>query len=100
ASETDTGWYRIAADQWQWVAAAQLVVRFRSAGILLAAGKALDFDTTTGGYLGSAPTVKMGFWGATPAVRPAAVADATDAPSVITQLNALLARLRTIGIIA
>jgi hypothetical protein len=29
-----------------------------------------------------------------------AVANATDAASVITQLNALLARLRTIGLIA
>lgn len=30
----------------------------------------------------------------------AAVADATDAGSVITQLNSLLAKLRTVGIIA
>lgn len=50
---------------------------------------ALDHDGTT-----------AGFYGATPAVQPAAVADATDAATVISQLNALLARLRTLGLIA
>ena len=34
------------------------------------------------------------------AAQQAAVADATDAGSVITQLNSLLAKLRTVGIIA
>lgn len=34
------------------------------------------------------------------AAQQAAVADATDAGTVITQLNSLLAKLRTVGIIA
>jgi hypothetical protein len=36
----------------------------------------------------------------TPVVQPTAVADATDAASVITQLNALLSRMRDLGLIA
>jgi hypothetical protein len=56
--------------------------------------------TTTGTKLGTGATQKLGFWGATPVVRPAAVADATDAATVITQLNSLLAKLRTVGLIS
>jgi hypothetical protein len=50
--------------------------------------------------LGSASTSLLGFYGATPVVQQAAVADATDAATAITQLNDLLARLRTLGLIA
>ena len=57
-------------------------------------------NATTGTKLGTATTQKLGLWNATPVVQPTAVADATDAATVITQLNALLSRLRTIGIIA
>lgn len=60
--------------------------------IMNAAGTATYFNVSRDGGIG--------FWGTTPALQPTAVADATDAASVITQLNALLARLRTIGIIA
>jgi hypothetical protein len=60
----------------------------------------LRFRTATGSKIGSGPTELMGFWGATPVDQPAAVADATDATSVIARLNDLLARLREIGIIA
>jgi hypothetical protein len=56
--------------------------------------------TTTGTKIGTATTQKIGFYDTTPVVQPAAVADATDAATVITQLNALLAKLRTLGIIA
>ena len=56
--------------------------------------------TTTGTKIGTATTQKIGFFNATPVVRPAAVANATDAASVIARLNDLLARLRTLGIIA
>lgn len=54
-----------------------------------------------GGFkIGTATTQGLGFWNATPSAQPTAVADATDAATVITQLNALLARMRTIGLIA
>jgi hypothetical protein len=58
------------------------------------------FDATTGSKIGTATTQKLAFWNATPVVQPAAVADATDAATVITQLNDLLAKLRTLGLIA
>jgi hypothetical protein len=54
----------------------------------------------SGFKIGTATTQGLGFWNATPSAQPAAVADATDAASVITQLNALLSRMRTIGLIA
>jgi hypothetical protein len=57
-------------------------------------------DTTTGTKIGTATTQKLGFWNATPIAQPAAVADATSAATVITQLNALLSRLRSVGVIA
>ena len=60
----------------------------------------ISFGTTTGTKIGTATTQKLGFWNATPVVQPAAVADATDATDVITQLNDLLGKLRTLGIIA
>ena len=57
-------------------------------------------DTTTGTKIGTATTQKIGFFDATPVVQQAAVADATDAASTQARLNDLLARLRTLGLIA
>lgn len=68
--------------------------------INIADGKNIVLGTTTGTKLGTATTEKLAFYNATPVVQPAAVADATDAASVITQLNALLARMRDLGLIA
>jgi hypothetical protein len=62
--------------------------------------KDLVTDTTTGTKIGTGTTQKIGFFNATPAVQPAAVADATDAASTQARLNDLLARLRTLGLIA
>lgn len=60
----------------------------------------LAFSTSTGTKIGTATTQKLSFYNATPVVQPTAVADATDAATVITQLNALLSRMRTLGLIA
>ncbi len=60
----------------------------------------ITVGTTTGTKIGTATTQKLGFFNKTPVVQPTAVADATDAASVITQLNALLSRLRDLGLIA
>ena len=60
----------------------------------------IQVGTTTGTKIGTATTQKIGFYNATPVVQPAAVANATTAVDVITQLNDLLAKLRTLGIIA
>lgn len=56
--------------------------------------------TTTGTKIGTATTQKLGFYNATPVVQGASVADATDAGSAITQLNALISRLEATGLIA
>jgi hypothetical protein len=69
-------------------------------GNLNLATKDLVTDTTTGTKIGTATTQKIGFFGATPVVQQAAVADATDAATAITQLNDLLAAMRTLGLIA
>jgi hypothetical protein len=42
----------------------------------------------------------VGFYGAAPVAQHAAIADATDAASAITQLNLALATLRSLGLIA
>lgn len=62
--------------------------------------KNIAFNATTGTKIGTATTQKIGFWNATPVVQQAAVADATGAGDVVAQLNSLLAKLRTIGLIA
>jgi hypothetical protein len=69
-------------------------------GNLTISTKNIVTDTTTGTKIGTATTQKLAFWNATPVVQPTAVADATDAASVITQLNALLSRMRDLGLIA
>jgi hypothetical protein len=69
-------------------------------GDLTISTKNIVTDTTTGTKIGTATTQKIGFYNATPVVQPTAVADATDAASVITQLNALLTRMRNLGLIA
>jgi hypothetical protein len=76
-------------------------MRITSAGVLQVADAGnITVGTTTGTKIGTATTQKLGFYNATPVVQPAAVADATTAVDVITQLNDLLAKLRTLGIIA
>ena len=60
----------------------------------------ISTDTTTGMKIGTATTQKLGFYNKTPVVQPTAVADATDAATAITQLNALLSRMRDLGLIA
>ena len=76
-------------------------LRITSAGILqIAEAGDIQVGTTTGTKIGTATTQKLGFYNATPVVQPTAVADATDAVDVITQLNALLTRMRNLGLIA
>ena len=76
-------------------------LRITSAGVLqIADASNITVGTTTGTKIGTATTQKLGFYNATPVVQPTAVANATTSVDVITQLNALLAKLRTLGIIA
>jgi len=61
-------------------------------------------DTTTGTKLGTATAQKLGLWNATPVIQPTAVVDATGGATVDTEaraaINALLARMRTVGMVA
>lgn len=50
--------------------------------------------------LGAAATEKISFYGVTPVVQPATIADATDAATAITKCNAVIAALKTTGLIA
>ena len=76
-------------------------LRITSTGVLQVADAGnITVGTTAGTKIGTATTQKIGFYNKTPVVQPAAVADATDAASVVTQLNALLARMRDLGLIA
>jgi hypothetical protein len=68
--------------------------------ITVSDGGNVVLGTTTGTKIGTGTTQKIGFYNATPVVQPTAVADATDAATVITQLNALLTRMRNLGLIA
>ena len=60
----------------------------------------IQTGTDAGTKIGTSTTQKISFYNATPVIQPSAVANATDAASAITQLNLLLARMRTLGLIA
>ena len=76
-------------------------LRITSAGVLqIAEAGDITVGTTTGTKIGTATTQKLGFYNKTPVVQPVAVADATTSVDVITQFNALLARMRDLGLIA
>ena len=53
-----------------------------------------------GTLLGQSSTDKIGFYGASTVVRPATIADATDAATAITRVNAVIAALETLGLVA
>jgi len=69
-------------------------------GIAISNSQNIALGTTTGTKIGTATTQKLGFFDKTPVVQPVAVADATTSVDVITQFNALLSRMRDLGLIA
>jgi hypothetical protein len=73
---------------------------FTGSSLTVADANDIAVGTTTGTKIGTATTQKLGFYNKAPVVQPAAVADATDAASAITQLNLLLSRMRDLGLIA
>jgi hypothetical protein len=78
----------------------RLNLRWASNELIIDAEAGSAGGTLRGIKIGSAGTSLLGFYGATPVVQQAAVADATDAASTQARLNDLLARLRTLGLIA
>jgi hypothetical protein len=69
-------------------------------GVTIADATNIILNTTTGTKIGTSASQKLGFFDKTPVVQPTAVADATTAVDVITQFNALLTRMRNLGLIA
>lgn len=61
--------------------------------------KQLSDGSPAGTTLGQSSTDLVSFYGVTPVVRPATIADATDAATAITKTNAVIAALRTLGLI-
>ena len=66
----------------------------------MASYEQVTYNSPDGAQIGAAATDKVGFYGATPSAQGSAIADATDAASAITQTNLVIARLRTLGLIA
>jgi hypothetical protein len=62
--------------------------------------KELSNGGPDGTRLGQNATDLVGFYGATPVDQPATVADATDAATAITTVNAVIDRLQELGLIA
>lgn len=60
----------------------------------------LDDGNDDGTVLGQSASSLIGFYGATPVNQPATVADATDAATAITTVNAVIDRLQELGLIA
>jgi hypothetical protein len=64
----------------------------------------IAFNATTGTKIGTATTQKLGFYGATPIVQGASVADATGGAVIDaearTAINALISRIEALGLIA
>jgi hypothetical protein len=53
-----------------------------------------------GAMVGQSASDKVGFFGTTPVAQQANVADATDAATAITKLNAVIAALEAYGLLA
>jgi hypothetical protein len=74
------------------------------AGISMADNRNITFATTNGTIIGTATNQKMGFWNATPVVRPAHIADPAGGAVVDaearTAINAILAWQATLGLTA
>lgn len=58
-------------------------------------GKNAQLGRTTGTKLGTAPDQKLGFWGVTPVVQPAAIAAPTGGTIIDIQARAVLVLLLT-----
>lgn len=57
-------------------------------------------NATTGTKIGTAASQKIGLWNATPVVQRSHIADATDAATSITRINAILLALEQVGFCA
>jgi hypothetical protein len=63
------------------------------------AAQQLSDGNDDGTVLGQGDTDKIGFYGVTPVVRAATIADATDAATAITRINAVILALENLGLV-
>lgn len=99
-NDRDTGLFSYGADVLGVVVGATLPVRIYKTELRLEDGVRIATGSTTGSRIGFTASQKLAFWGGTPVVQPSAVADAADATDAVAKLNDLLAKLRSIGLIA
>lgn len=66
----------------------------------MSAYEQVTYNSPDGAQVGKSATEKVGFFGATPVVKPSHIADATDAATAITKCNAVIAALETLGLLA
>lgn len=64
------------------------------------AANQLSDGNPAGLKIGQSATDLIGFYGVTPVDQPATIADATDAATAITKVNAVIAALEELGLIA
>ncbi|MGN8024688.1 right-handed parallel beta-helix repeat-containing protein [Microbacterium sp. 22242] len=99
-SDGATGFYPIGTSDFGLAMAGVRKLRFLATSMTVEDGYNIAFGGTSGTKLGLGATHKLGLWGATPVVQPAAIANSTDSSDAATKLNSLLAALRSVGIIA
>ena len=100
SGDPDTGLYSYAANTLGFAVGGTVPARLYGTEFRLGEGVHIGVGTSAGSRIGFVNTQKLAFWGGTPTTQPAAVADATDSTDAVTKLNDLLAKLRSIGIIA
>ena len=100
SGDPDTGLYSYAANTLGFAVGGTVAARLYATEYRLGEGVHIGVGTATGSRIGFANNQKLAFWGGTPTTQPAAVADATGSMDAVTKLNDLLAKLRSIGIIA
>ncbi len=66
----------------------------------MAGERQLSDGNDAGTIIGQSATDKVGFFGTAPVVQQSTIADATDATTVITKVNAVIAALEAYGLLA
>lgn len=113
AADTDSGFYSLADGQIGVVSNGTRSLRFQTTGVLIEDGMNVSIGTGTGTKFGIGSTAKLGFYGATPVVRPTALTAAnastvdatygTEEAAVInnlrTRLDELETKLRALGLL-
>ena len=102
--DVDSGFYSIGADSMGVTVGGVLRWTLNTTNITFADAIDIVFNATTGTKIGTATTQKLAFYGATPIVQGASVADAAGGATIDaearTALNALISRIEATGLIA